>query len=71
MAGKSKIFVAYPYAFPQEDYRRPFEELAESFNVQFVFADQEITNSHILDKITGMIRDSRFALFDITSGIRT
>ena len=64
---KHKIFVAYPYGFPEEDYRRPFADLEESFDVKFVFADAEITSKHILDKITGMIRDSRFCLFDITT----
>jgi hypothetical protein len=67
MPAKHKIFVAYPYSFPQEDYRRPFSELEESFGVKFVYADEEITSKHILDKITGMIRDSRFCLFDIST----
>jgi hypothetical protein len=66
MAGKPTIFVAYPYSFPEDDYRRPFDELGESFGVDFVFADAEITGKHILEKITRMIRDSRFSLFDIT-----
>jgi len=60
------IFVAYPYSIPRDDYRRPFAELAKAFSVKFVFADEEITNKQILDKITGMIRTSRFSLFDIT-----
>jgi hypothetical protein len=61
------IFVAYPYSIPSDDYRRPFGELAKAFRVKFVFADEEITNKQILDKITGMIRASRFSLFDITT----
>jgi hypothetical protein len=60
------IFVAYPYILPADDYRHPFLELEESFPVKFVFADAEITNRQILDKITTMIRNSRFSLFDIT-----
>ena len=60
------IFVAYPYSIPAADYRRPFAELEEAFNVKFVFADEQITNLHILDKIIDYIRDSRFSLFDIT-----
>ena len=61
-----KLFVAYPYAFPKDDYRRPFTELAKAFNVKFGFADEQITSQHILDKITRMILTSRFSLFDIT-----
>lgn len=61
-----EVFVAYPYSIPAEDYRRPFAELAEDFGVTFIFADEQITNRHILDKITDYIRDSRFSLFDIT-----
>jgi hypothetical protein len=61
------IFVAYPYSIPAADYRRPFTELSESFGVKFIFADEQITNRHILDKITEYIRDSRFSLFDITN----
>jgi hypothetical protein len=60
------IFVAYPYSFPEEDYRRPFKDLEGGFGVKFIYADAEITSQHILDKITTMIRDSRFSLFDIT-----
>jgi hypothetical protein len=62
-----KIFVAYPFRFPKDDYRRPFKELAKAFNVKFEFADDEITNRQILDKITRMILSSRFTLFDITT----
>lgn len=60
------IFVAYPYSIPAADYRRPFAELEDAFGVKFIFADEQITNLHILDKITDYIRDSRFSLFDIT-----
>ena len=48
-----RIFVAYPYDFPKADYRRPFIDLANAFDVEFQFADEKITNQHILDKITG------------------
>jgi hypothetical protein len=64
---KATIFVAHPYSFDFDDYRKPFSELQESYPVKFVYADEEITSKHILDKVTGMIRESRFALFDITT----
>jgi hypothetical protein len=61
-----KIFVAYPYSFPEDDYRRPYRELEKAFGVKFEFADDKITNSHLLKKVTKMIVTSRFSLFDIT-----
>lgn len=67
MPARAKIFVAYPYSIPADDYRAPFTALEESFDVKFVFADEQITNRHILDKIIEYIRDSRFSLFDITA----
>lgn len=66
MAANRNIFVAYPYSFDEADYRRPFSDLEADFGVKFVYADAQITSQHILDKITTMIRDSRFSLFDIT-----
>lgn len=62
-----KIFVAYPYDFPEADYRRPFNDLSKAFNVRFEFADEQITSQHLLNKVTKMILTSRFSLFDITS----
>jgi hypothetical protein len=61
-----RLFVAYPYEIPKADYRRPFTELAKAFDVEFQFADEKITNQHILDKITEMIVGARFSLFDVT-----
>jgi len=56
-----QIFVAYAYnLYDERDYRK-------AFDVKFIFADEEITNMHILQKITGYIRGSDFSLFDISS----
>lgn len=63
----SSIFVAYPYTFSEADYRGAFKEVSDDFDVQFVFADERITNVHILEKITEMIREAEFSLFDITT----
>lgn len=60
------VFVAYPYALPRGDYRRPFTDLAKAFDVEFQFADERITNRQILDKIADMIVSARFNLFDVT-----
>jgi hypothetical protein len=43
-----------------------FDELGKGFQVDFVFADEKITTLHILQKIIGYIRDSRFGIYDIS-----
>jgi len=62
-----QIFVAYAYnLYPKDDYRRPYQELAKAFQVQFVFADEKITNLHILQKIARLHSRSRFGIYDIS-----
>jgi hypothetical protein len=60
------VFVAYPYALPRDDYRGAFNQTAQTFDVQFDFADDLLTSRHILDKIVGLIEAARFSIFDIT-----
>jgi hypothetical protein len=63
------IFVAYPYAISKDDYRGAFAAVAEEFaryEIEFVYADEEITSKNILEKITGMMEAAEFSLFDIT-----
>jgi hypothetical protein len=62
-----QVFVAYPYSFPADDYREVFNSIRDDFGVEFVFADEQITNKHILVKIVGMIEAAAFSLFDITT----
>jgi hypothetical protein len=62
-----KVFVACPYMlFPMDDYKSVFASIQKSYSIEFKFADEQITNQHIMDKITGYIRDSEISLFDIT-----
>jgi hypothetical protein len=62
-----QIFVAYAYnLYPKDDYRRLYQQLAKAFQVHFVFADEKITNLHILQKIADYIRGSRFGIYDIS-----
>lgn len=61
------VFVAYPYSFPKDDYRGVFTEVGEEYDVSFAFADEELTNKHILEKIATMMTAAAFSLFDITS----
>ena len=64
-ARMNRVFVAYPYRLGNE-YRRPFRELENLFDVKFVFADETITSRHIIDKIQGLIKSSVFGIYDIT-----
>lgn len=61
-----KVFVAYPYMLPKADYRKPFVAVGKAFTVDFVFADEKISDLHILEKIKGYIVNSAFGIYDIT-----
>jgi hypothetical protein len=64
---KKQVFVAYSYKeYPKADYRKIFSEIEQEYELTFVFADEKITNMHILQKIISFIRASEFAVFDIT-----
>lgn len=64
---KKQVFVAYSYKeYPKADYRKVFTEIEQEYELTFVFADEKITNMHILQKIISFIRASEFAVFDIT-----
>lgn len=52
--------------FPLDDYKAVFEAIRKSYAVEFKFADEQITNQHVLTKITNYIRDADISLFDIT-----
>jgi hypothetical protein len=63
-----QVFVAYAYnLYDQRDYRKVYSSLEKAFGVKFIFADEKITNMHILQKIISYIRGSDFSLFDISS----
>src|SRR5215212_6916305 len=62
-----QVFVAYSYRlYPTRDYRRVYKNLEKAFGVSFVFADEKISNLHILQKIVNYIRQSRFGIYDIS-----
>jgi hypothetical protein len=69
IAKQSKqVFVAYAYGlYDKRDYRKVFSNLERAFGVRFIFADEKITNMHILQKILSYIRSSDFSVFDISS----
>ena len=63
-----QIFVAYAYnLYDTRDYRKVYASLEKAFGVKFIFADEKITNMHILQKIISYIRGSDFSLFDISA----
>ena len=63
-----QVFVAYAYGlYDKRDYRKVFSNLERAFGVRFIFADEKITNMHILQKILSYIKSSDFAIFDISS----
>lgn len=40
-----QVFVAYSYKlYPKADYRKVYQEVSKAFQVDFVFADEKITN---------------------------
>jgi predicted nucleotide-binding protein len=64
---KRQIFVAYSYRlYPQDDYRKVYTSLEKAFNVKFIFADEQISSLHILQKICNYIRESEFGIYDIS-----
>jgi len=63
-----QVFVAYAYGlYDKRDYRKVFSNLENVFGVRFIFADEKITNMHILQKILSYIRGSDFSIFDISA----
>jgi hypothetical protein len=61
------IFVAYAYnLYDRRDYRKVFMSLEKAFGVKFIFADEKITNMHIMQKIISYIQASDFSIYDIS-----
>jgi hypothetical protein len=64
---RGSVFVACPYTlFPLDDYKKTFQAVSRSQDVHFRFADEQITNQHILEKVRNYISTHDFSLFDIT-----
>ena len=62
-----QIFVAYSYRlYSTPDYRKVYERVGKAFDISFVFADERITDLHLLQKIANMILESKFSIFDIS-----
>jgi hypothetical protein len=64
---RKQVFVAYSYKlYPKADYRKVYKELESKYDLTFIFADEKITNMHIMKKIETFIRGSDFSIFDIS-----
>jgi hypothetical protein len=62
-----QIFVAHDFIRPPlRQYRRPFEQAAEKYKVNFVFADQYRVAEHLLQQIESLIEQSDFCFFDVS-----
>jgi hypothetical protein len=61
------IFVAYPWSVQDRDaYKAAYLRLEGPLSARFVFAESEIGDRHVLDKIEQMIRETAFGFYDIT-----
>lgn len=59
------VFVAYPYNV--EGYRDAIADAGKGL-VTLVYADEVLSNQHILEKITGLMKSADLCLFDLTGG---
>lgn len=57
------VFVAYPYSIA--NYRETIATASKDV-VEVVYADNVITNKHILQKITDLMKDADLCIFDLT-----
>lgn len=64
-----EVFVAYPWSLYEDRgmYKKTYTDLEKALKVKFLFAEQQVTSGHILDKIIGMIEGSAFGIFDVSS----
>jgi hypothetical protein len=64
----TRVFVAYPWKVHEDRdaYKDTFTAIAPYLNASFVFAEDEITPGHILGKITRMIEETAFGIYDLT-----
>ncbi len=59
--------MAYSYGlYPGSDFRQVFDRVGKQTGTKFLFADTRLTNEHILDKITRMIHEADYSVFDIS-----
>ncbi len=64
-----EVFLAYPYALDKErDYRERLQRGVAGSDVTLAFADEHLSNKHVLEKIRDMMEDADLLVFDLTGG---
>lgn len=63
-----RVFIAYPWAAYENrpDYKASFISLERELDVRFVFAESQLSQHHVLDKIQEMIETTAFGIYDLT-----
>jgi len=61
-----KLFIAYPYQFTEHGYREAFSSEFAGTNVTLTYADERLTNDHVLYKIRDMMAEADACMFDIS-----
>jgi len=65
---RNRVFVAYPYShYPRAAYRPIFERAGQEHGFSPVFADDTLTNTHLLEKIGQLLQGVELAMFDLTT----
>ncbi len=69
MPNSRLIFVAYPWSLydDRDYYKKAYLDLQKPLNVKFVFAEERVTNGHVLDKIIDMINGAEFGIYDVST----
>ena len=58
------VFVAYPWSVAsREDYKDAYRGLQQDAGVSFLFAEDRISDDHVIDKILRMIRGTAFGIY--------
>jgi len=62
------VFVAHPFTkpFTPADLRPIIKDVLAAQGKRAVFADEQVTSQHILQKICGQIQTSLFGIYDIS-----
>lgn len=61
-----KLFVAYPYGFNEGGYREALSAGLKDMGVSLLYADERLTNDHVLYKIRDMMLEADACMFDIS-----
>jgi len=65
---RASVFVAYPWKLytDRTRYKRAYTKHERALGVKFLFAEERLADTHVLDKIQGMIEESAFGIYDVS-----